>query len=441
MSGAVGALGPNGRDHCDAHYQCVGVGVGPSNLSVASLLHGDQKIRSIFFEQKPEFSWHDEMLFVASSLQVSMVKDLVTLVDPTNYFSFISYLHANGRIYHFLNAQFDRVSRMEFRNYLKWASDSNKNIHYGERVIRIDFDDDYVIETTKRRVTAENVVVGVGTEPKIPAFCVDQLGDTQFHVSEFASKAGALAEAHVVVVGGGQSGAEAVFDLISRQAQFALREVIWVSKRENFLPKADSPFTNDYYMPCHSNHFYQQDRLFREAFLQRNILSSDGISEQSLRQIYQRVYALRFIEKTYPTVSLMPDRAVHAVERDGSQWVLAIDHLPSGRREFISADVIIWATGFRAARMEFLAALQQRFEREEDEFKIDADFAVQWDGPPDRRIFMLNATRCQRGLPDLNLSLTAWRSKRIIDRIRGNWHADALQLPSFISWSPAPAEH
>jgi lysine N6-hydroxylase len=440
MSGAFDALHINGRDHRDAHYQCVGVGVGPSNLSVAALLHHDREIRSVFFEQKPEFSWHDEMFFVASSLQVSMFKDLVTLADPTNYFSFMSYLHANGRIYHFLNAQFDRVSRLEFRNYLKWASDSNRNIRYGEKVLRIDFDGDFVVETTKSRVTAENVVVGVGTEPRLPTFANVQLCDTQFHVSEFASRSGNLAGKHAVVVGGGQSGAEAIFDLISRRGQFALTKITWISKRENFLPMDDSPFTNDYFMPCYSNHFYERDRIEREAFVRRNVLGSDGISEETLRQIYQRIYALRFIEKTPPAVALMPDRAAQSLERDANQWVLAVDHLPSGRREFIRADVIVWATGFRSARMEFLAPLQQRLKREENEFRIDSEFAVMWDGPPHRRIFMLNAARYQRGLPDPNLSLTAWRSQRVIDRIRGNRQNDVAQLPSFISWSPAPIE-
>ena len=42
------------------------------------------------------------------------------------------------------------------------------------------------------------------------------LGDRQFHVSEFLTKAGDLGGMRVGVVGGGQSGAEAFLDLISR---------------------------------------------------------------------------------------------------------------------------------------------------------------------------------------------------------------------------------
>jgi lysine/ornithine N-monooxygenase len=74
-----------------------------------------------------------------------------------------------------------------------------------------------------------------------------------------------------------------------------------------------------------------------------------------------------------------------------------------------------------------------RIEIENGEFRLDEDFAAVWDGPPDRNIFLQNAARSQRGLPDVNLSLNAWRAKRIADRLRG-WRS-AEPVPSFIEWS------
>ena len=106
-----------------------------------------------------------------------------------------------------------------------------------------------------------------------------------------------------------------------------------------------------------------------------------------------------------------------------------------GVDEHLRADVIIWATGFKPSRMEFLAPIAARLEREGDEFRIDHDFAIRWDGPPDRNIFVQNGARQQRGLADPNLSLVAWRSQRIIDRLRGV--STGGQLESFIEWSAA----
>src|SRR5262249_34599199 len=90
-----------------AHYDCVGIGVGPANLSLASLLYGHREVSNLFIERNPTFGWHDDQQIAGASLQVSPLKDLVTLADPTNVFSFLSYLHAEGRIYHFINARFD----------------------------------------------------------------------------------------------------------------------------------------------------------------------------------------------------------------------------------------------------------------------------------------------------------------------------------------------
>ena len=91
------------------HLRLIGVGAGPANLSLAAMLYGDPGLPNLFFDRKPHFTWHDDQLITGSTLQVSIFKDLVSLSDPTNRFSFLPYLHEQGRIYHFLNAQFSHV--------------------------------------------------------------------------------------------------------------------------------------------------------------------------------------------------------------------------------------------------------------------------------------------------------------------------------------------
>jgi lysine N6-hydroxylase len=370
-----------------------------------------------------------------ATLQVSTLKDLVTLSDPTNAFSFLSYLHAHGRLYHFINAQFDAVPRQEFRNYMEWASRRNHNIVFGEEVLSIDFDGDFIVRTTNDTVRAENVVLGVGIEPWVPAHARDALDGSQFHVSEFGPKAVDLGGKRVAVVGGGQSGAEAFLNLISRGEVQLPRRVSWVSRRPNFLPIDDSPFTNDYYMPSFSDHFYRLERPVREAFNKRHILTSDGVSEATLREIYQRAYVHRFVNGAVDLFALYPNREVlHVTGEANGGWDLALGHndLP-GVVEHLEVDVIVWATGFRPARMDFLAPIAHRIEREGDEYRIDESYAAVWDGPTDRNIFVQNAARQQRGLADPNLSLVAWRAQRILDRLRGVNTEN--QTPSFIEWS------
>ncbi|RDI68632.1 lysine N(6)-hydroxylase/L-ornithine N(5)-oxygenase family protein [Nocardia pseudobrasiliensis] len=421
-------------DNCE-HYRCVGIGIGPANLSLASLLYGQPDMSNRFFEKRNDFRWHDGQLLPDTSLQVSMLKDLVSLSDPTNRFSFLSYLHAQGRVYHYLNAQFDAVPRSEFRNYLEWVSANNENLMFGEEVQAIQFDRVFVLRTGNRTVTADNIVIGVGRRPHVPPMAEGLLGPTQFHIGEFADRAVGLGGRRVWVIGGGQSGAEAFLDLISRPRGELPRRVGWISRRRNYFPLDDSPFTNDYYMPDYSEYFSALPGVTRDKLNSAHVLSSDGISESTLRKIYQRIYLHHFVDGATDLVALYPNRDVLGVTGDsGAGWDITLTHNDQpGADEHVEADVIVWATGFHAADTEFLSPIEERLERDGDEYKIDSDFAVRWDGPADRNIFLQNGARRQRGLADTNLSLVAWRSKRIADRLRGIRSDDPHG--SFLEWS------
>ncbi|WP_067822004.1 lysine N(6)-hydroxylase/L-ornithine N(5)-oxygenase family protein [Nocardia inohanensis] len=426
-------------DSRPAHYACLGIGVGPANLSLAALLHRHPGIPHLFLDRKAEFGWHEGQLVSGAELQVSPLKDLVTLHDPTNPWSFLNYLHDQGRIYHFLNARFDSVPRREYRNYLEWASRRNPRIVFGEEVLAVDFDTTFTVHTSKRVLTADNIVAGVGTTPWVPYFARDQLGRNQFHVADFGERAASVGGRRVVVIGGGQSGAEAVLDLLSRRGPELPRELVWVSRRRNFFPIDDSPFTNEFFMPCHADHFYGLEPATRAAFNREQNLASDGISERTARELYQRLYLHRFVERREEVIGLYPNRDVVDVTRVGEQLMVAVRHRDeTDLLEHFETDLIVWATGYRPAALDFLAPLADRLERDGAEYAVDADFAVRWDGPPDRNIFLQNAVRGQRGLADPNLSLNAWRSGRIIDRIRGERGRD--QLAAFVEWSTKPGK-
>jgi lysine N6-hydroxylase len=237
------------------------------------------------------------------------------------------------------------------------------------------------------------------------------------------------------VVGGGQSGAEAFLDLISRPEGELPRRVSWVSRRRNYYPIDDSPFTNDYYAPGYSDYFANLDRGLRESLVTAQVLTSDGISEATLRAIYQRIYIQRFIDGGVDQVALYPNREVISVSAGAGCWELKLRNSNHpGVLGQVEADVVIWATGQRARQPDFLSPLAHRLQRSGDEYKIDADFAIEWDGPADRSIFLQNAAVHQRGLADKNLSLVAWRSQRIIGRLCGIRSDEPI--PSFIEWSP-----
>jgi lysine N6-hydroxylase len=433
---------PNGAGIDSArHYRCVGIGVGPANLSLAALMHRHPESTNLFVDKKERFGWHDGQQISRTTIQVSMLKDLVSLAQPTSEYSFLSYLHESGRLYHYLNAQFDAVPRQEYRNYMEWACRKNENIIFGQEVISVKYSNMFHVQLNNASVTAENIVIGVGVQPWVPLQAYPHLGDRQFHVSDFLSKARDLGGLRVGVIGGGQSGAEVFLDLISRNDAELPRRVVWISRRPNYFPLDDTPFTNDYYIPSYSDYFASLNAVTRKAFNARNILTSDGISESTLRLIYQQIYTQRFIKNNADLVALYPNRQVTRVTSVTSgAWHLALannDHPDAA--ESTELDVVIWATGFIPAPTNFLDPIKARLEREGDEYKIDSSFAIKWDGPEDRNIFVQNAARGQRGLADPNLSLNAWRSQRILDRLRGV--RSEQHVNSFIDWVTKPTDN
>ena len=100
-------MGITGRRHQEI-YDVVGIGFGPSNLSLAIALdeHGasapQHPVKSHFFERQPTFGWHRNMLLPSTTMQISFLKDLVTFRNPLSRFSFISYLHAANRLVQFV---------------------------------------------------------------------------------------------------------------------------------------------------------------------------------------------------------------------------------------------------------------------------------------------------------------------------------------------------
>jgi lysine N6-hydroxylase len=244
-----------------------------------------------------------------------------------------------------------------------------------------------------------------------------------------------VAGKRIAVVGGGQSGAEAFLDLISRSRSERPAWVSWVSKRRNYFPIDDSTFTNDFYMPGYADYFYRLSEAKRAELNSAHILTSDGISESTLRAIYQELYRLQFIERDEHRFGLLPNRTVVAVDPTGTgAFEVTLRHNDeSGQAQGLLVDAVVWATGFRPTPKTFLEPLMERIETENGEVRVDEDFAVTWDGPPDRNIFMQNAVRGQRGLPDVNLSLNAWRAQRITSRLRGSSPPELAM--SFIDWS------
>src|ERR1041385_4771506 len=112
----------------DTIYDLVGVGFGPANLALAIAVaeHNARPdgtpLRGLFLERQVRFGWHRGMLIDNATMQVSFLKDLATMRNPTSSFSFLSYLHSKGRLVDFINHKNLFPLRIEFHDYFEWAA-------------------------------------------------------------------------------------------------------------------------------------------------------------------------------------------------------------------------------------------------------------------------------------------------------------------------------
>src|SRR5271169_5564891 len=98
-------------------YYAVGIGAGPANLSLAALFTFATTDQIALFERQPGPAWHNTLLHQGVRMQTSWLKDLVSLVEPRHELTFLNYLVTTGRMFAFMNAQFDSMPRMEYVRY------------------------------------------------------------------------------------------------------------------------------------------------------------------------------------------------------------------------------------------------------------------------------------------------------------------------------------
>ncbi|HET8681952.1 MAG TPA: SidA/IucD/PvdA family monooxygenase [Micromonosporaceae bacterium] len=125
-------------------YDAIGAGLGPANMALLTAveerrLGGAEVPAVLVLEAHAEFNWHAGMLLPRARCQVSFLKDLATMRNPTSPFTFVNYLHQHGRLAAFLNLRDTMPSRVEFNHYLRWVAEQVGGlVRYGERVERVE---------------------------------------------------------------------------------------------------------------------------------------------------------------------------------------------------------------------------------------------------------------------------------------------------------------
>ncbi|WP_436496104.1 lysine N(6)-hydroxylase/L-ornithine N(5)-oxygenase family protein [Actinokineospora sp. HUAS TT18] len=390
----------------------VGVGIGPFNLSLAALASATD-LRTRFFDRRPEFRWHPGLMIDGTTIQVPFLADLVSLVDPTNPFSFLNYLRDRDRLYPFYFAERFHIPRAEYDDYCRWASGRLDECEFGTDVERIEWstkDAAFAVSTSTGTVLSRNVVLGVGTAPVVPEPLRGL--DNVIHSADYLAARDDLVKARdVTVVGSGQSGAEVFLDLLRRRETGRLR---WLTRTPAFAPMEYSKLGLEQFTPDYVRYFHGLDAPTRDRLVPAQWQLYKAISAETIDAIHDELYQ-RTVGGGWPDVTLAPGTEVVAA-RPGLD--LTVRHGQQGTTTDLRTDAVVCATGYAERDLGPLLA-DAACRDESGRLQVDADYRLRLRPDIGGAVYVQNAERHTHGVSAPDLGLAAWRSATIVNAVCG----------------------
>ncbi|WP_241474359.1 lysine N(6)-hydroxylase/L-ornithine N(5)-oxygenase family protein [Mycolicibacterium neoaurum] len=405
-------------------HDVVGVGFGVTGLALAAALHeAGRAENALFFDRRRGFGWHNGMLIEGSTMQVSFLKDLVTVRNPTSSFSFVSYVHAQGRLSSFINHDVLMPSRREFHDYLRWvAQQLDHMVRYDTNITSIQpvIESDIIVALdllAGEEVVArtKNIVMGTGLRPKMPTGV--QTSDRIWHSSELLDRLSELTHLprRVIVVGAGQSAAEVASYLMDR---FPHAEICSVFSRFGYSAADSNPFANRIFDPEAVDTFYSAPSDVKRSLLSyhsnTNYSCVDG---DLLRALYRRHY-----EQTVTGVShfrLHYASRIEKVEKAECGLIAHVKFLPTGEVTTLNSDIIVYATGYESSDpMDILGNVGNYVCQDgSGDVCIDRNYGIKTADAFRCGIYVQGATEATHGLSSTLLSVAASRAGDILNSL------------------------
>ncbi|WCD87263.1 L-ornithine N(5)-monooxygenase [Streptomyces xanthophaeus] len=415
-------------------HDLIGIGFGPSNVAMAIALSehnarvGRQEaVTAHFFEQQPRFGWHRGMLIDDATMQVSFLKDLVTLRNPSSEYTFLRFLQSKGRLIDFVNHKNLFPLRIEFHEYFEWAAAKvDDMVSYGHQVIAVEpVVRDGVVEyldVTARSgdevVThrARNLVIGTGLRPVMPEGA--ERTDRVWHNSDLLAKVEGLEgtdPSRFVVVGAGQSAAENVAYLHRR---FPQAEICAVFSRYGYSPADDSSFANRIFDPQAVDEYYTAPDDIKQKLMDYHGNTNYSVVDIDLiDDLYRQAYQEKVLGNE--RLRFLNVSRLMGVEETEDGVRATIKSLVTGEEAPLDADVVVCATGYRQAdALGLLGEVAERVHRDErGRVRVERDYRIATDEALRCGIYLQGGTEHTHGITSSLLSNTAIRVGEILDSI------------------------
>lgn len=414
-------------------YDVICVGFGPANIALAIALEELwPQARVKFLERSTGPCWQPTMLIDGADIQNNPVRDLVTPRNPRSRYTFINYLHEQGRLFKHLNLPSHYPLRKEYARYVQWVAEHvGADVDYGREVTRVELGPAAQVQVTTAGgevYEARSIVVAPGRSPHVPAEFGGLPFPLAFHTQQYLPGIADLApgfDGALAVVGASQSAVEVVLDLSSR---FPRARIVNVMSGFGYRLKDTSPFSEEVYFPEFVDYYFHADERGKERLrTQLRPTNYSSADRDVIDALYLRMYEDELDGRQ--RVTLRTNRRITGSEAAGDGVTLDLTEHITGARERLTVDRVVLATGFRDLgvqdRTEHLPPLLANLAgvlgvTAQRPLSVGLDYGVLTDAdavtPP---IYVNGLCESTHGLGDAgSFSLLALRSKAIVQSLR-----------------------
>ncbi|MFZ3280407.1 MULTISPECIES: lysine N(6)-hydroxylase/L-ornithine N(5)-oxygenase family protein [unclassified Pseudomonas] len=415
----------------------IGIGFGPSNLALAIALQEQAGLlnrgySALFLDKQIDYRWHGNTLVSQSELQISFLKDLVTLRNPTSPYTFVNYLLQQGRLVDFINLGTFYPCRLEYNDYLRWVAESfNRQSAYGQTVTAVEPVNNqgkvellqvcsHDAQGREHKRLARSIVLSTGGTPRIPRQFLRLRGDRRvFHHSQYLER---MAEQQcarhepmrIAVIGGGQSAAEAFIDL---NDSYPSVQVDMITRAAVLKPADDSPFVNAIFSPEYTELVFNEPEQEREKLIAEFQNTNYSVVDLNL---IERIYGIFYRQKVAQQFrhGFLCHRQVECAEATAEGIDLTLRDTATGETRTHRYDAIILATGYeRVSHHQILEPLHEYV----GNMAVSRDYRVKTDPRMTAGVYLQGFSQSSHGLSDTLLSVLPARAHEIAVSLFDHW--------------------
>ncbi|MEU6484222.1 SidA/IucD/PvdA family monooxygenase [Streptomyces sp. NPDC046887] len=416
--------------------EVLAIGAGPSNLALAVALEesGSTGLAAdtLILEQHSDVQWQRNLLLPFARSQVSFIKDLVTLRNPQSRFSFLSFLHAKGRLDEFVNLGTFNPFRREISEYLQWVANSLEHVavRYNAKVREVHprrADDGTVTGwrvtlTDGDTIDARDLVVGTGRDARVPAEFAGLPQDRVIHSTQYSTRIAQYPidrPVRVVVIGAAQSAAEM---FVSVHKDLPLSQPTLIHRSIGLMNYQTSKFVNELFFPSFIGEFHASSPGARRQILdEMRQTNYAGLAAPFLDETYTMLYEQKLSGVQRSAVRSMTE-VLSAKEEDG-EVVLELRDRRTGRVEQHRCDLVLLGTGYDQRMPAMVRALAEQVGLAEIE--VNRDYRVELGDDVPAGLYLQGFNEATHGISDSLLSVLAQRSHEITTDILDRRAADA----------------